>query len=276
MRLPPLRRASLWALAAACAVVSVVLVARARPQGAQCGPGFWPVGSRCCAGVSGDGKRCGPARTCPAPLVDAGDHDCVAPRVRVAVPDTTLVIGPSDWEAEGVVAPRTLHVKHFWLDAFELTVGDVEPDVRVDRARAAGGLSRAHAEELCRARGGRLPTEDEWMVAASTAAGNRYPWGETGAVCRRAAWGLFVGPCGHRARGPDTVGAHPDGDNPLGLHDMAGNVAEWVTTDRPEEGVIKGGSYASELADALRAWDRDVVDPGTRDPSIGARCAYDQ
>src|SRR5438552_3017582 len=58
----------------------------------------------------------------------------------------------------------------------------------------------------------------------------RYPWGDTGAVCRRAAWGLANGPCATKGRSPDTVGAHPDGASRMGVFDMAGNVAEWVTS----------------------------------------------
>jgi len=96
------------------------------------------------------------------------------------------------------------------------------------------------AMAYCRTRGGRLPTEDEWIVAAVSANNppRRYPWGDTGAVCRRAAWGLDTGPCAHGADGPDTVGAHPDGDTALGIHDMAGNVAEWVSVDGVAPGTV--------------------------------------
>ena len=116
------------------------------------------------------------------------------------------------------------------------------------------------------------------IVAATSAASppRRYPWGDTGAVCRRAAWGLANGPCAHSADGPDTVGAHGDGASPLGMFDLAGNVAEWVAADqaRPEIGVAKGGSWHSELATDLRVWARLEVSPNARDPRIGVRCAY--
>jgi formylglycine-generating enzyme required for sulfatase activity len=131
---------------------------------------------------------------------------------------------------------------------------------------------------FCNQRGGRLPTEEEWIAAAATAKATRYPWGDTGAVCRRAAWGMADGPCAHGARGPDTVGAHAGGDSALGIHDLAGNVAEWVR-ERSEstsgKGVVLGGSYESQLASELRVWSRKVVGVDTRDPAIGGRCAYD-
>jgi formylglycine-generating enzyme required for sulfatase activity len=268
-------RWALWALAAVCAVASVAVIVGAKGTGPQCGAGFFPVGSRCCAAVSGDGKECGPARACPAPLeLRAGD--CVAPRVVVEVPDTTLVLGASDWEAEGLVAPRTIRVHAFGLDAFEITEGDVHPERAVDRARAAGKLTRAEAAAYCTHLGGRLPTADEWIAAASTVKAHRYPWGDTGAVCRRAAWGLLGGPCGHGAKGPDTVGAHGDGDGQLGLHDLAGNVAEWTSTDASGKAVVVGGSYQSQFAAELRTWAHAEIDPEAREPGIGGRCAYDR
>jgi formylglycine-generating enzyme required for sulfatase activity len=193
------------------------------------------------------------------------------------VPETSLVVGPSDWEAEGRVASRTLHVGAFRIDAFEATLGHVR-GAPGDRARAASGLTRDEASAYCVSRGGRLPTLDEWLAAAAGTSGRRYPWGETGAVCRRAAWGLASGPCASRGDGPDTVGAHPDGDTPLRIHDMAGNVSEWVALapgGSPTTGVACGGSWASALATDLRTWSRLEVDPATRDPRIGVRCAYD-
>jgi len=266
---------ALGVLAALGAAASVALVVTAKAPGAQCGPGFFALGHRCCAAVSGDGKTCGPSRTCAAPLVrDDATGTCVAPERVVEVPETTLTIGPSDWEADGIVRSRTIHVFPFAIDAFEITEGRVHPGTG-DPARAAGGLTRDEVVAYCTHRGGRLPTEDEWIVAASGARGTRYPWGDTGAVCRRAAWGLADGPCAHGARGPDTVGAHAGGDSALGVHDLAGNVAEWVRA-ADGRGVVLGGSFRTELASELRVWSRAYADPESHDPAVGGRCAYDK
>jgi len=234
---------------------------RGRDEGARCGPGFRAEKARCVATV-----------VCAPPLVARGEG-CTDPAARVLVPETTIPIGPSDWEAEGRVAPRTIHVAAFQMDAFEVT--RARYGAPGDPAQALAGVTRAEAAAFCAGAGGRLPTEDEWIVAASSGARQptRYPWGDTGAVCRRAAWGLATGPCARRADGPDTVGAHPDGDSVLGLHDLAGNVAEWTSTDGPV-GVAKGGSWQSALAADLRVWARLELDPAARDARVGVRCAY--
>ncbi|WP_394844638.1 formylglycine-generating enzyme family protein [Pendulispora brunnea] len=255
------------ALGAAIVTVSVLaVVLRKSDVHIECGPGFLAKAPRCLG--------------CPAPLV-AYAGGCDAPDVRIAVPATTLLLGPSDWEAEGRVAPRTVEVAAFAIDAFEATVAKVEHRASPDGARAAAGLTRDEAAAYCASRGGRLPTEDEWMAAATNAGTlRRYPWGDTGAVCRRGAWGLERGPCAHGALGPDTVGAHPDGDTPSGIHDLAGNVAEWVMPSQPAGAsttlaVARGGSYRTALATELRTWSRMEIPPGSRNPDVGVRCAYE-
>jgi formylglycine-generating enzyme required for sulfatase activity len=272
-----MKTAWFYGVAGVLAFASAVLVVSAKAPGAQCGDGFFPVGHRCCPAVSGDGETCGPSRTCPAPLLQE-NNVCVAPDVRVLIPETRITVGPSDWEADGVVDAKEIHVAPFELDAFEITDGRIHPDRDPeDGARAAGGLTRSEVIDFCTSRGGRLPSEDEWVAAAATTKGTRYPWGDTGAVCRRAAWGLVDGPCAHGARGPDTAGAHTTGDGPLGVHDLAGNVAEWVSArgDRDGRGTVVGGSFHDQLAADLRVWSRKTVETATRSPTIGGRCAYD-
>lgn len=319
------KRGARWIILAAMGlgivliVFSAVRVAR-RQQGQQgesgdatpCGAGFWRRGARCCPtaepGETLEPGLCSkaPAASCPAALVVTA-RGCDAPeRGVVRVPSTTVSIGPSDWEAEGRVQPRTVHAGPFLIDRFEVTVGQARcprcPPALLarladhDAARAASQVSLEEARLLCAARGGRLPSEDEWIVAAAGDRPRRYPWGDTGAVCRRAAWGLTRGPCASGALGPDTVGAHPDGVTPLGIHDLAGNVAEWVEAARGGEGggeggsggrgcgeggapgclgVVRGGSYETDLATELRTWVRREVPAGSTEGSIGVRCAYD-
>jgi formylglycine-generating enzyme required for sulfatase activity len=251
------------------AVVSAVgigLSRRGDDEGARCGGGFVASGAFC---TVGDG--------CPSPLARTA-KGCEAPDEKVSIPGGTITLGPSDWEAEGRVVPRSIHTQPFRIDAFEVTrsayaaaIGD--KNVTGELARAACNMTQNEAAAACRARGGRLPTEDEWVMAAVSAANppRRYPWGDTGAVCRRAAWGLATGPCAQAANGPDNVGAHTDGDSALGVHDLAGNVAEWVDGTAS---IAKGGSWATALAADLRIWARLALPPGARDPRVGFRCVY--
>ena len=275
------RRAALLVVLLGALIAGLIIVKQHRHAGAVCDAGFTAWNARCF-----------PNEECPKPLVLVG-RICDAPDVRIDVPETTFVLGPSDWEAEGRVSPRTVHVAKFRIDAFEATIGHVQHATN-DAARAASGISIAEAALICASRGGRLPTEDEWLVAAAGEKARRYPWGDTGAVCRRAAWGLSKGPCAEDADGPDTVGAHGSGDTPSGIHDLAGNVAEWVTTPGASDtdasdadaspasptsptshAIARGGSYASSLATELRTWERVELPVSTKDPSIGFRCAYE-
>ncbi len=266
------------------ALAVVVATGRAPEDELACGKGYFPRELRCCVSPTGPCTT-GPSR-CPTPL-EPGPRGCVAPAHRVRIPETTVLVGPSDWEAEGRVTPRHVHVASFEIDAFEAQVDEVacpscvKPNAALfasgDPARAMGGLSLSEAREHCTKKGGRLPTDDEWLVAAAGAKPRRYPWGDTGAVCRRGAWGLAEGPCAHGAAGPDTVGAHPDGDTDLGVHDLAGNVAEWVELGGKPLGPrarLRGGSYATVLATELRTWASREVDGAAR-PEAGVRCVYD-
>ena len=289
---------------------------RSAPGGAPpaddmpCGEGFFRRGPRCCPTPEplarlGDGlcavvagvvtpasSPAAPLPSCPSPLV-ATEHGCDTPEHSVVrVPATSVLIGPSDWEAEGRVKPRTVKAGPFDIDRFEVSIGRVRcptcpPDIVTrlggrDVGRAASYVTLDEARAICRAHGGRLPTEDEWIVAAAGDKPRRYPWGDTGAVCRRAAWGLTRGPCANGATGPDTAGAHPDGATPLGIEDLAGNVAEWVETAAPCDadagrclGVVRGGSYDTDLATELRTWVRREVRTSSMEATIGFRCAYD-
>ena len=255
------RRATAIVVAALALGASMITISGVRRE-STCGPGF-----------SRSGARCLPGSTCPAPLVstpkgcDEPEHDVVA------IPKTTLVIGPSDWEAQGKVAARTITAGPFSIDRFEVSVGRFGGATeKADAARAASAMTRDEARAFCKQRNGRLPTEDEWIVAAAGEKPRRYPWGDTGAVCRRAAFGLAKGPCAQGADGPDSVGAHPDGQTPLGVHDLAGNVAEWIEVEPP---AVRGGAWDTELATELRTWTRRPVPADARAKTIGFRCAYD-
>jgi formylglycine-generating enzyme len=276
-----------FAVASVASIAAVLALARRdAADPARCA-GLVAMATRCCA--EGQEERAGvcvgrPLR-CPLPLT-VTEQGCVAPVERLIVAGGRLRIGAGDWEAEGRVAPHDATVGRFEIDSLEITEGAYADCVAAGRCaavastgepgRAQGNITRADAHAYCAFRGGRLLTTDEWTFAASGPNARRYPWGDTGAVCRRASWGLWEGPCAFGHTGPELAGSHPQGATPDKVQDLAGNVSEWVAGSADEtEGDVRGGSFTAQLATDLRTWRTVRVPASTRAPNIGSRCAYD-
>lgn len=145
----------------------------------------------------------------------------------------------------------------------------------------------------------RLPSEAEFEYAYRNGAAERYPWGEgtppdgagnmTGALDRSPggrAWGNAFPGYEDGYWGPAPVGSFEP--NPWGVHDLAGNVSEWMAdcwhaTYRraPGDGsawvnpgcrdqVIRGGSWASSPAQTRTSW-RALAQVDTTNARLGFR-----
>jgi formylglycine-generating enzyme required for sulfatase activity len=147
----------------------------------------------------------------------------------------------------------------------------------------------------------RLPSEAEWEYAVRAGGGGDAAYGsaaDANALCGYANTadesGQVSGPGGTGIGCRDGfVNTAPVGSfkpNPWGIHDLSGNVWEWVADcwnesydDAPADGsawtagdcglrVVRGGSWSSAAA-KLRAADRGWNRPDGRGPSIGFRVA---
>ncbi len=131
------------------------------------------------------------------------------------------------------------------------------------------GVSYDDAVAYAKWAGKRLPTEEEWEVAASWEPDAKknltYPWGDK----------FDARKCVFRSSAPKPIGSNPGDVSPCGVHDMAGNVYEWTSTRDGKNRVVRGGSWADYSPKAARCDSRSRFDPKTRSSRLGFRCAKD-
>jgi formylglycine-generating enzyme required for sulfatase activity len=196
---------------------------------------------------------------------------------------------------------RTVVLSAFFIDRDEVTRGEYLRCVRAGACKPATGgvehdeaISRVpvthvswfDADAYCRFVGKRLPTEAEWERAARGTDGRVYPWGDA-PDCARGNWGNYdgEGACPRNPGRPVEVGRY-GGE----IHDLAGNVWEWVADwydagyyrhapstnplgpRRGERRVVRGGACCSMFG-LPRASNRLAFPPDYRDDDLGFRCA---
>ena len=204
---------------------------------------------------------------------------------------------------DGDVYERPEHlvtVKPFYLDTYEVTceqyakyvkaTGAPPPPTWPDGTFAASGarlpvtgVSWIEANAYARWAGKRLPTEEEWELAARGTDARRYPWGDE--------WRPDAANAGDRSAGRIVeVGSYPAGRSPSGAFDMIGNAWEWTASDfkpypgadvKPnatskEEKVIRGGYWGSRPGFATVTYRTGWGARGEQDYSnTSFRCALD-
>jgi len=127
------------------------------------------------------------------------------------------------------------------------------------------------ANEYCRAHDKRLPRDAEWEFAAKGAEGRPFPWGADLPQQDAVAFELRDAAAVH----PRDVGASPQDVSPEGVHDLGGNVAEWVGDRRgtPSNKTLRGGSFASSGPCHLLGSGCRHIPADKYQKDIGFRCA---
>jgi formylglycine-generating enzyme len=221
----------------------------------------------------------------------------------VLVPAGEFFMGSPEGDDDEQPVHRVV-LDSFYIDTFEVTngrfakfvaaIGSEPPWGFADQETPVSYADRPvrwvnwlEATGYCLWAGKRLPTEAEWEKGARGTDGRTYPWGNEPPTPAHAVFGL--------KEGADTVspiGNREQGKSPWGVHDLAGNLYEWVADwydeafystkstmnpRGPVEGTAKvqrGGSYFNQPY-RLRSAFRTKSDPTEHDPRVGFRCAQD-
>ncbi len=186
----------------------------------------------------------------------------------IKIPAGTYLVGSRE---PGCYPPQEVSLKEFYIWPVEVPeswwvrfTGAPQPAAT---DLPATSVSYLDAEAFCAWMSGqcgitvRLPTTDEWQVAARAGTpGVTYPWG----------WADPVGRAVFDTGSVAAVGSSKP--NPWGLYDMSGNIAEWCQAPAGSETApVMGGSWAERSKRMLRISHRMVLPTTYRDADTGFR-----
>jgi formylglycine-generating enzyme len=212
----------------------------------------------------------------------------------VLIPAGKFTMGCSKFGHEHGFREHEVFVSDFLIDRYEVTNEQYEKIV-VEHGERRSPFSKCdncpvskvswyEAADYCYLIGKSLPTEAQWEKAAGATNGCEFPWGDEFDPTKDQARG------GLKLRdNTSPVGSYPP--NKYGLHDMAGNMWEWVADwfsihnlppevlynpkglSRGTMKVRRGGAW-SDSVNAMRTGWRDRSHPFSRGLNdIGFRCA---
>jgi serine/threonine-protein kinase len=216
-----------------------------------------------------------------------------SPTGMVYVPGGEFVMGRNDGNDYERPAHRVA-VKPFFIDAHEVTNEEYQNFVQATNYRPpltwrngtypAGaaqkpvtGVTWDDANNYARWATKRLPTEEEWELAARGLDNRLYPWG--------AQWQQGMANANGAVTGFSDAGAFK-GKSPYGALDMVGNAWEWTASTLAaypggrlpkqkmagELKVIRGGSYESDPTSATTTFRQGYPATGQKYLNTGFRC----
>ena len=153
------------------------------------------------------------------------------------------------------------------------------------------------ASAYCASRGARLPTDIEWSWIESNGGRTRYPWGNAAPDAKRVnGCGTECPPAIKAATGnPEMrpayrqndgfaatapVASFSAGDTESGIHDLAGNVSEFVVAVAARESTgdltAGGGCFSQNSKEMTASYFTRTAWASATSPSLGFRCVQAQ
>ena len=216
----------------------------------------------------------------PSLTVEAVSH-IPGDRVRSKKDDAVIILIPAGEFQTGDEA-GFITLEEYWIDRTEVTneqyqscVADgfcSEPEIQrsstvadyytdIDYAAfPVINVSFAQADTYCQWAGRRLPSGAEWENAAKNEKADPFPWGKTFS-------GNKLNSSESDKRDTVSVGSYPNGKSRFSVHDMSGNVWEWVNTK-----TIRGGGWNSYETTVQVTSEQEASDEYFAN-NLGFRCA---
>lgn len=211
-----------------------------------------------------------------------------------------FVMGSKDGE-ENERPQHDVTLKPFFIDTYEVTREEYETFVNARNHKAPSGWTNGHyppnttrwpvtgvdwydADAYCKWIGKRLPTEEEWELAAKGLDARKYPWGND--------WKSGYANADKASQGLTDVDKFK-GASPYGAIGMVGNAWEWTANKlvaypggriplqeigdgKVDLRVIRGGSWQSDRSSATTTYRWGWPASGGKDYSnTGFRCVKD-
>ena len=232
------------------------------------------------------------------------------------IPAGFFIMG-SNKTLEDEAPEHQVYLDEFWIDKYEVSAGQFAEFLnKVDNVKGyyldnkfgtlfydgrfhprqglenypINNVTWSAADAYCRSKEKRLPTEAQWEKAARGTSAQIYPWGNAAPSESKARYlKTWTEEQKHKVMVP--VHALTEGQSPYGLHNMAGNVKEWVDDwyDREyykeqseyanprgpiggEFKSVRGGSWR-DLKGFIYSSFRNSGNPKSRMDDYGFRCA---